>query len=180
MSSCPFGSQNMKNKVFRFELFYLHLTLCYVSWMCKSMINFKISSYVSFCCKCVCFKTKQVLASLNVKKIRNNRKFIVFVADVVRAREELDGLRQPSRPFNPLTIIQVRVCEKKWVANSHRKKGLHFQTSSIYDNPLVNVYSFYANFTNSTFQRILIPHVLWERNSFTSANALPFLLTSST
>ena len=46
------------------------------------------------------------------KKIRNNWKFIVFVADVVRAREELDGLRQPSRPFNPLTIIQVRVCEK--------------------------------------------------------------------
>ena len=46
------------------------------------------------------------------KEIRNNWKFIVFVADVVRAREELDGLRQPSRPFNPLTIIQVRVSEK--------------------------------------------------------------------
>ena len=56
------------------------------------------------------------------KKIRNNWKFIVFVADVVRAREELDGLRQPSRPFNPLTIIQVRVCEKNELQTVTEKK----------------------------------------------------------
>ena len=31
-----------------------------------------------------------------------------YSADVARAREELDGLRRPTRPFNPLTIIQVQ------------------------------------------------------------------------
>lgn len=35
-----------------------------------------------------------------------------LVADVARAREELDGLRRPSRPFNPLTIIQVKNAER--------------------------------------------------------------------
>ena len=34
------------------------------------------------------------------------------VADVARAREELDGLKRPSRPFNPLTIIQVKNAER--------------------------------------------------------------------
>ena len=32
----------------------------------------------------------------------------LLFADVARAREELDGLRRPTRPFNPLTIIQVK------------------------------------------------------------------------
>ena len=30
LSSCPFGSQNIKNRVFRFELFSVHLPLWYV------------------------------------------------------------------------------------------------------------------------------------------------------
>ena len=30
LSSWPFGSQNIKNRVFRFELFSIHLRLCYL------------------------------------------------------------------------------------------------------------------------------------------------------
>ena len=38
---------------------------------------------------------------------------LFLVADVLRAREELDGLRHcKSRPFNPLTIIQVKNAER--------------------------------------------------------------------
>ena len=31
---------------------------------------------------------------------------------MARARDELDGLRRPGRPFNPLTIIQVKNAER--------------------------------------------------------------------
>ena len=40
LSSCPFGSQNIKNKVFRFELFYLHLTL----WQSVNL-EFRLNDY---------------------------------------------------------------------------------------------------------------------------------------
>ncbi len=40
------------------------------------------------------------------------KQLLVFISDVARAREELDGLRRPTRPFNPLTIIQVKNAER--------------------------------------------------------------------
>jgi hypothetical protein len=30
LSSCPFDTQNIKNRVFRFELFSVHVPLCYL------------------------------------------------------------------------------------------------------------------------------------------------------
>ena len=57
-----------------------------------------------------------ILAAVSRITLLNSKWIIgpfVLVADVLRAREELDGLRHcKSRPFNPLTIIQVKNAER--------------------------------------------------------------------